>query len=29
MFLILGPILYYLAGKYYQSDKAALEKKFG
>ncbi|RCL38368.1 MAG: MFS transporter [SAR86 cluster bacterium] len=29
MFLILGPILYYFAGKYYQSDKAALEKKFG
>ena len=29
MFLILGPILYYLAGKYYQSDKAALEKNFG
>ena len=29
MFLILGPILYYLAGKYYQSDKAALEKRFG
>lgn len=29
MFLILGPILYYLAGKYYQADKEALEKEFG
>lgn len=29
MFLILGPILYYLAGKYYQVDKEALEKEFG
>jgi len=29
MFLILGPILYYFAGKYYQADKSALEKEFG
>ena len=29
MFLILGPILYYFAGKYYQADKTALEKEFG
>lgn len=29
MFLILGPILYYFAGKYYQADKTSLEKKFG
>ena len=28
MFLILGPILYYFAGKYYQADKTALEKEF-
>ena len=29
MFLILGPILYYFAGKYYQADKTALQKEFG
>lgn len=29
MFLILGPIFYYFAGKYYQADKSALEKEFG
>jgi len=29
MFLILGPILYYFAGKYYLADKSALEKEFG
>ena len=28
MFLILGPILYYFAGKYYESDKKKLEKAF-
>ena len=29
MFLILGPILYYLAGKFYESDKAKLARDFG
>ena len=28
MFLILGPLLYYFAGKYYQSDKEKLNKIF-
>ena len=29
MFLILGPILYYLAGKFYESDKSKLARDFG
>ena len=29
MFLILGPVLYYLAGKFYESDKAKLARDFG
>ena len=29
MFLILGPLFYYLAGRYYESDKAKLAEKFG
>ena len=28
MFLVLGPPLYYFAGKYYESDKKKLEKVF-
>jgi hypothetical protein len=29
IFLILGPVLYYLAGKFYESDKAKLARDFG
>ena len=29
VFLILGPILYYLAGKFYESDKSKLARDFG
>ena len=29
IFLILGPILYYFAGKFYESDKAKLARNFG